>query len=450
MALQTSNEGTPLVPPGEVWTRDRVVILALNSFNVFMWTVFYTIIIPLLPLYAKTYGFREFEQGVVLASLQVGWFIGLPLVNSSLLKPRAMVYVGAVAYVLAPALIFFQPSLWTLIIGRVIQGIGSCLLSVLMTSAMVREIPEDLRGFAFGLRSFFSLTGLLVGPVVGGFLYPYGGLRLPMLMLMIFGILGLVAHIIFLPDRWFVSYEARLAAADEKGITMAARFAEVLQEALLCWLSLVQFMSWAFTGLLFMAAPQYMANELSLSSIMVSVFWLGCDLTKMVGSLIGGVLSDRISSWEVLFVCLALQHLVALGLVWITLGGRAASHPAFFAALAFIFGANSIVGPSFMKTVTSVESSLSRGNCGRGEGPGKGQQPSAERFEEVLSLMDIMCSVGLIAGPLYAGARYEVAGFAMTLLPFLIVSASLLTASAYGTRSARAMKVPKAPDCPGA
>merc|ERR1719329_1264680 len=177
-------EQTPLakqtVENADVWTRERIIIVGLNSFNVFTWSVYYTVMVPLLPLYAEKYGFGDFWQGAVLACLQLGWFVALPIVNKAYLKPCTMVYLGAVSYMLAPAIVAYHPTLFTICVGRIIEGFGSCLLMVLMTSVMAREIPEEIRGFAFGLKGFIGALGLFAGPLVGGILYPYGGLRLIM------------------------------------------------------------------------------------------------------------------------------------------------------------------------------------------------------------------------------------------------------------------------------
>merc|ERR1719473_1614473 len=135
-----------------------------------------------------------------------------------------------------------------------------------MTSVLAREIPEDIRGFAFGLRSFIGGFGILLGPVVGGVLYPLGGLRLIMTILTVMAALGLVAYLVCTEERWFGSYEARIAEAEAAGIGMLARFRALLQERLLNWLLSLHFFSWLFMGTMFMAVPNFMVDELKLNS----------------------------------------------------------------------------------------------------------------------------------------------------------------------------------------
>merc|ERR1719478_1566191 len=107
-----------------------------------------------------------------------------------------MVYIGSVALVIAPAIVAFHPSFWTLCVSRVIEGFGTCLLVVLMTSVMVREIPEEIRGFAFGLKGGIASLGFFAGPLAGHVLYPYGGLPLIMSVLVGMSLLGLLLYIL--------------------------------------------------------------------------------------------------------------------------------------------------------------------------------------------------------------------------------------------------------------
>merc|ERR1719478_603811 len=133
-----------------------------------------------------------------------------------------MVYIGSVALVIAPAIVAFHPSFWTLCISRVIEGFGTCLLVVLMTSVMAREIPEEIRGLAFGLKGGIASLGFFFGPLAGGILYPFGGLPFIMAVLTVMSLLGLLLYIVVMPERWFATYEARIASLEAKGISMTS------------------------------------------------------------------------------------------------------------------------------------------------------------------------------------------------------------------------------------
>jgi len=387
-----------------------------------MWSVYYTVLVPLLPMYAKKYGFGEFEQGIVLACLQLGWFLGLPFVNKAYLKPRTMVYVGAVAFTLAPALVALHPALWTLCVGRVIEGFGTCLLVVLMTSVMVREIPEEIRGVAFGVKGGFASLGFFFGPLAGHVLYPYGGLRLIMTTLVVMSLVGLSLYIVFMPDHWFASYEARIAAFEAKGISLIARFSALWQDRSLSCLFCVHFFSWFLLGLIFMAVPQFMVEGLALTSTMITVFWLVCEASKIFGAMAGGFLADNMKPWDVFFGSLLLLHVALCVLTAITLQSSTKAWVFLLScSFVFVFGTteDGILGPAFMKMITSLETRLSE--TGK-EDQSNRSDSQKERFEEILSMLEFLTAVAMTLGPFYAGSVYATLGFATTLLSFTVVS----------------------------
>eukprot|EP00747_Dinoflagellata_sp_TGD_P183478 gnl/TRDRNA2_/TRDRNA2_38382_c0_seq1.p1 gnl/TRDRNA2_/TRDRNA2_38382_c0~~gnl/TRDRNA2_/TRDRNA2_38382_c0_seq1.p1 ORF type:complete len:450 (+),score=37.73 gnl/TRDRNA2_/TRDRNA2_38382_c0_seq1:93-1442(+) len=434
-----NDENTPLVErtqeSSSLWTWERKVIVGLNCYNAFMWSVYYTVIVPLLPFIAQSYGFDEFMQGVVLASLQVGWFLGLPLVNTTVLKPRTMLYMGATAYALAPAVVAFHPELWTILLGRVIEGFGSCILMVLMTSVLAREIPEEIRGFAFGLRAFVGGFGLLGGPVAGGLLYPLGGIRLIMIILTVLSCIGLVIYIVVTPDHWFDSYEARIAAAEAEGISMFSRFKNLLDERVLRWLLSVHFFSWAFLGIMFMAVPHFMVHEWKLDTTVASLCWLACDISKAIGAFVGGLLVDSLNSWDVFFVGLCFQHVLQFVLVALTIKGHIELW-VFVLAGVFVFGTteDGVLGPAYMKILTTFEATLSKLRAVKDQ----------QRYEEILSTMELLTAVAMVIGPLYAGAMYPVFGFALTIFFFAILSSIMDCCSAILTRELRSVPEPQA------
>jgi len=215
---------------------------------------------------------------------------------------------------------------------------------------------------------------------------------------------------------------------------MSARFSAILRESSLSWLFCTHFTSWFFVGVVFMAVPQYMVKELALSAFMTTIFWLLCDMSKMVGALAGGFLADTFRPWDVFYGGLTLQHVALLGLVALTLQPPTASWVFVLSCSSvLVFGTteDGILGPSYMKMITSLETRLSARDTQT--------QTASSRFEEVLSMMEFICAVGLTLGPLYAGSVYPIVGFAMTLMGFTVLSASVNVCSACETFKRRDM-----------
>merc|ERR1719238_2075368 len=118
--------------------------------------------------------------------------------------PVWLVHIGAVCYVVGPAIIACDPGLYTMIAGRFIEGVGASFLVISHDSTLARKVPPSQKGRAFGIKGAIGTSGLFFGPIVGGFLFQLGGLRLPMIIIMVLGILGLFLYFGMLPDQTFI------------------------------------------------------------------------------------------------------------------------------------------------------------------------------------------------------------------------------------------------------
>ena len=76
--------------------------------------------------------------------------------------------IGYITFILSSLLCGFAPTVVWLIIGRGIQGIGAGMLVVSAPAFIVRYIPEQLRGTAFGIQSTTAALGLIIGAPLGG------------------------------------------------------------------------------------------------------------------------------------------------------------------------------------------------------------------------------------------------------------------------------------------
>ncbi len=94
---------------------------------------------------------------------------------------RRLMLVGIGLFTMASGLCAIAPTLWLLIAGRVLQGLGAAIMMVL-TMAMVGEtVSKAKTGSAMGLLGTMSAVGTALGPTLGGFLIT--GLGWPALFL---------------------------------------------------------------------------------------------------------------------------------------------------------------------------------------------------------------------------------------------------------------------------
>lgn len=135
----------------------------------------FSLILPLLPYYADTFGSNEFVTGLLVASYAAMQLIGAPLLGrlSDRFGRRPILLISIFGTFLGFLLLGFAKALWMLFASRILDGFTGGNLSV--AQAYIADVTDEknrskglgLVGAAFGL-------GFIIGPVTGGFLSQWG------------------------------------------------------------------------------------------------------------------------------------------------------------------------------------------------------------------------------------------------------------------------------------
>jgi EmrB/QacA subfamily drug resistance transporter len=145
-----------------------------------------------------------------LALSQVAWVpLIYLLVLASLILPagrfgdlhgfRRIYLTGAVLFILASAWCGLAPTFAWLIVGRVLQGVGACMLMALSSGIATAIFPGKERGSALGIVGMAIAIGLVIGPTLGGFLTALGGWRLIFFINLPIGLIGTLLCLRLLP-----------------------------------------------------------------------------------------------------------------------------------------------------------------------------------------------------------------------------------------------------------
>ena len=124
-----------------------------------------------LPYIAGFYGATQYETNTVITSYMISNGIMLPMTGWLLRTFGKVKLINGciITFMLGSFLCIISPNLLTLILSRLIQGVGGGALMPLCQSILLEAFPQK-RGTAMGLFGFAVILAPLIGPLLGGFL----------------------------------------------------------------------------------------------------------------------------------------------------------------------------------------------------------------------------------------------------------------------------------------
>ena len=145
-------------------------LLLLVCALVFVDTMLYAALTPLLPHFAHTLHLSKAGAGVLVAAYAAGALVGgLPGgAASARLGPQRAVLVGLTLMGLASLGFAFVHGFWPLAAARFVQGCGSGFTWAGAFAWLLAAAPRERRGELIGTGLGAAVFGALFGPVVGG------------------------------------------------------------------------------------------------------------------------------------------------------------------------------------------------------------------------------------------------------------------------------------------
>lgn len=178
----------------------EVNVLVVASFFV---AVGFGIIVPAIPLFARSFGVSNAAVGLIislfaLARFASGLFSG-KLVDK--FGERTIFAVGVAFVALSVGLSGLAQSYNQLLFFRAAGGLGSSMFSVAASSVILRSVSDAQRGHAQSVYNGSFLLGAIAGPAIGGALAAVS-LRAPFFVYAIaLSISGTVAFIFFTSEH---------------------------------------------------------------------------------------------------------------------------------------------------------------------------------------------------------------------------------------------------------
>lgn len=145
-------------------------LLVLVSGAAFLEALFFTALAPMLPGFKDELGLTTSQAGVLVAMFHVGIMVAvIPMALCTARLGVKPTLVGGLAVFAATSVAFaFAPSLETLLVARLLQGVGSAALWNGALVWLVEAGPADRRGAMIGVVVSAMAAGQVAGPVLGG------------------------------------------------------------------------------------------------------------------------------------------------------------------------------------------------------------------------------------------------------------------------------------------
>ncbi|MGD8217010.1 MFS transporter [Pseudomonas thivervalensis] len=138
-----------------------------------------------------------------------------------LMGRRKLLLAGIALFTLASVLCGLAPSLWLLIAGRALQGLGAAIMMTLTLALVGETVAQEKTGSAMGLLATLSAVGTALGPSFGGLLISGFGWQALFLINLPLGLLTLGLAWYALPVRQ-VPQKAEAAHFDIAGTVLLA------------------------------------------------------------------------------------------------------------------------------------------------------------------------------------------------------------------------------------
>lgn len=124
---------------------------------------------------------------------------------------RKLLYIyGFGIFVLGSGLCGLAPTLLTLDVFRVLQGLGAAMLQANAVALIVQAMPRDKLGRGIGVQGAAQALGLCLGPAAGGLLLVLGGWRLIFLVNVPVGLIGFGLGWFLLPRSRYLAQRERV------------------------------------------------------------------------------------------------------------------------------------------------------------------------------------------------------------------------------------------------
>ena len=217
----------------------KLIVLYVTAFIDMIGLV---MIVPLLPLYATSFGASDTTVGLLISAFSIAQLLVAPMWGrlSDRYGRRPMIICGLLLSATAYAIFGFASSLLLLLLCRVVQGMGGGTIGVVQAYVADTTAPEQ-RTKTLGTLSAVTSAAAMTGPAFGSLLASVGGRSAPGIGSAILSSLVAIFAWRFLRE----SHETRASAGHAR--PSATTSGEAIKRVLLKWREPAPKLIWIYT-----------------------------------------------------------------------------------------------------------------------------------------------------------------------------------------------------------
>jgi len=186
----------------------------------------FSLILPLIPFYAKEFGASDTVIGLLVASYAAAQLIGAPVLGrlSDRFGRRPILLISILGTAVGFVMLAFANSLWMLFASRILDGLTGGNISV--AQAYITDITDrENRARGLGIIGAAFGLGFIIGPAVGGLMSTVGAsmdaasdgaitwqFAIPALIAALLAFVNMVAVYFFLPESLSAEQREELAS----------------------------------------------------------------------------------------------------------------------------------------------------------------------------------------------------------------------------------------------
>jgi len=245
------------------------------------------IALPLLPLHAQGLG----GGGLVIGTLLAAYALGRMLASwvASRLAERVgrkpVLIAGLFAYALVSVGFALTPGATTLVLVRILHGAASAMLMPVFQAYVADMAPAGREGRIMGWNGSVVLTGLAIGPWLGGLVADHAGINAAFALMGTLALAGAALCATMLPSARFEPGRTH---------TPSRAWAALIREREVAGLCAIRFAYVACVGMIWSFVPLYATHTLALSaSTTGAIIALGILASGLL-STPAGHLADRL------------------------------------------------------------------------------------------------------------------------------------------------------------